>query len=84
MEANSFGDKWTFTSFGESHGAAVGGVLDGVPAGISINIEMIREELNRRAGKGDIGYGLQVTSHYYILQVTPRYDSISEKQIPFL
>ncbi len=46
MEANSFGDKWTFTSFGESHGAAVGGVLDGVPAGISINIEMIREELN--------------------------------------
>ena len=61
MDANSFGDKWTFTSFGESHGAAVGGVLDGVPAGISINIEMIREELDRRAGKGDIAYGLQVT-----------------------
>ena len=58
MDANSFGDKWTFTSFGESHGAAVGGVLDGVPAGISINIEMIREELDRRAGKGDIAYGL--------------------------
>ena len=49
---NSFGDKWTFTSFGESHGAAIGGVLDGVPAGLRIDLEMIREELDRRAGKG--------------------------------
>ena len=49
--ANIFGDKWTFTSFGESHGAAIGGVLDGVPAGLHIDFEMIREELERRAGK---------------------------------
>ena len=48
---NAFGDKWTFTSFGESHGAAIGGVLDGVPAGLHINMDMIREELSRRAGK---------------------------------
>ena len=48
---NVFGDKWTFTSFGESHGAAVGGVLDGVPAGLHIDFAMIREELERRAGK---------------------------------
>ena len=53
--ANIFGDKWTFTSFGESHGAAVGGVLDGVPAGLHIDFEMIREELERRAGKGNKG-----------------------------
>ena len=53
--ANIFGDKWTFTSFGESHGAAVGGVLDGVPAGLHIDFEMIREELERRAGKGTKG-----------------------------
>ena len=33
---NVFGDKWTFTSFGESHGTAIGGVLDGVPAGLHI------------------------------------------------
>ena len=52
---NTFGDKWTFTSFGESHGAAIGGVLDGVPAGLSIDFDMIREELERRAGKGMVG-----------------------------
>ena len=47
---NVFGDKWSFTSFGESHGAAIGGVLDGVPAGLHINLAMIREELLRRKG----------------------------------
>ena len=51
---NSFGDKWTFTSFGESHGAAIGGVLDGVPAGLHIDFEMIRNELDRRAGRAVI------------------------------
>ena len=48
---NIFGDKWTFTSFGESHGAAIGGVLDGVPAGLHIDLQMIRTELEHRAGK---------------------------------
>ena len=47
---NSFGEKWSFTSFGESHGAAIGGVLDGVPAGLRIDLEMIRAELLRRKG----------------------------------
>jgi chorismate synthase len=56
---NVFGEKWTFTSFGESHGAAIGGVLDGVPAGLHIDLAMIREELLRR--KGVTGYGLPVT-----------------------
>jgi chorismate synthase len=48
---NSFGTHWTFTSFGESHGAAVGGVLDGVPAGLHIDMDLIRTELERRAGR---------------------------------
>ena len=48
---NIFGDKWTFTSFGESHGAAIGGVLDGVSAGLHIDLQMVRTELERRAGK---------------------------------
>ena len=52
---NTFGEKWTFTSFGESHGAAIGGVLDGVPAGLPIDFDRIREELERRAGKGMVG-----------------------------
>ena len=56
---NVFGDKWSFTSFGESHGAAVGGVLDGVPAGLHIDLEMVRAELERR--KGVTGYGLPIT-----------------------
>ena len=51
MDNNTFGDKWSFTSFGESHGRAVGGVLDGVPAGLHIDMNLIREELARRAGK---------------------------------
>ena len=48
---NSFGTNWTFTSFGESHGLAIGGVLDGVPAGLHIDFDMIRSELDRRAGR---------------------------------
>ena len=55
IDMNVFGEKWTFTSFGESHGAAIGGVLDGVPAGLHIDFAMIREELERRAGKGVVG-----------------------------
>ena len=56
---NTFGEKWSFTSFGESHGAAIGGVLDGVPAGLHIDMAMIRDELARR--RGVTGDGLPVT-----------------------
>ena len=52
---NVFGDKWSFTSFGESHGLAIGGVLDGVPAGLHIDLAMIQEELLRRKGVTDDG-----------------------------
>ena len=48
---NSFGNRFVFTSFGESHGRAIGGVLDGVPAGLSIDMSLIRRELDRRAGR---------------------------------
>ena len=48
---NSFGNRFVFTSFGESHGRAIGGVLDGVPAGLHIDMAMIRRELDRRAGR---------------------------------
>ena len=48
---NTFGSKWSFTSFGESHGTAIGGVLDGVPAGITIDMNLIRTELDKRAGR---------------------------------
>ncbi|MBQ7530668.1 MAG: chorismate synthase [Paludibacteraceae bacterium] len=48
---NTFGDSFTFTSFGESHSAAIGGVLDGVPAGLHIDLDLIRANLDRRAGR---------------------------------
>ena len=45
---NTFGHLFTLTTFGESHGAAIGGVVDGMPAGIEVDIEFIQNELNRR------------------------------------
>lgn len=48
---NTLGEKFSFTSFGESHGKAIGGVLDGVPAGVRIDMDMIREALDKRAGR---------------------------------
>ena len=48
---NTLGKNFVFTSFGESHGRAIGGVLDGVPAGVSIDMDMIRQALDRRAGR---------------------------------
>ena len=45
---NTFGNLFTLTTFGESHGEAVGGVVDGMPAGINIDLDFIQQELNRR------------------------------------
>ena len=45
---NTFGKRFCFTTFGESHGRAIGCVLDGVPAGISIDEAFIQHELDRR------------------------------------
>lgn len=45
---NTFGKIFRLTSFGESHGIAVGGVIDGMPAGIAINIDRVQRELDRR------------------------------------
>ena len=56
---NTLGESFVFTSFGESHGKAIGGVLDGVPAGVRIDMDLIREALDKRAGrvKGDEARG---------------------------
>lgn len=48
MPGNSFGKNLTITTFGESHGACIGGVIDGYPAGISINFDQVEFELSRR------------------------------------
>ena len=53
MSGNSFGSIFRVTTFGESHGAALGCVVDGCPAGLPLSVEDISQELNRRRpGKG--------------------------------
>lgn len=46
--ANRFGEFFQVTTFGESHGEAIGCVIDGCPAGLAISVEQIQKELNRR------------------------------------
>ena len=48
MSGNTFGKLFQLTSFGESHGPAIGGVIDGCPSGIELDMEAIQKELNRR------------------------------------
>ena len=45
---NTIGKIFRVTTFGESHGMAIGGVIDGMPAGIEINVDKVQYELNRR------------------------------------
>ena len=52
---NSFGELFRLTTFGESHGAAIGGVIDGMPAGMAIDTVAVQQELDRRRpGQSDI------------------------------
>jgi chorismate synthase len=48
MAGNSIGNIFRLTTFGESHGAAIGGVIDGCPAGLKMDPDRIRAEMNRR------------------------------------
>jgi len=48
MAGNAFGSIFKLTTFGESHGTAIGGVIDGCPAGITLNFEAIQHEMDRR------------------------------------
>lgn len=48
MAANTFGEVFRLTSFGESHGLGIGGIIDGCPTGLLVDIDFIQAELNRR------------------------------------
>lgn len=48
MGDNSIGNSFTVTSYGESHGTVVGVIIDGVPAGLEINLDFIQSELEKR------------------------------------
>src|SRR5690606_37861302 len=48
MSGNSFGNIFRLTTFGESHGPAIGGIIEGCPAGVKLDFEAIQAELDRR------------------------------------
>lgn len=55
MAGNTFGEIFRLTTFGESHGTAIGGVLDGCPPGLYVDRDRIQRELNRRKpGQSDL------------------------------
>lgn len=63
MSPNQFGSRFVITSFGESHGTALGVVIDGCPAGVKFNESLLKKELERRRpghhGSGQIVSGRQ-------------------------
>ncbi|MEP2935402.1 MAG: chorismate synthase [Gilvibacter sp.] len=48
MAGNTFGTHFTLTTFGESHGEAIGGIIDGCPAGLAIDLDQVDREMKRR------------------------------------
>ena len=65
---NTFGKKLTLTTFGESHGKAIGCILDGVPAGLTIDEAFIQSELDRRRpGKSKLETGRKEADRVEIL-----------------
>lgn len=46
--SNTFGNIFKLTTFGESHGPSIGGIIDGMPAGITVDLDFLQSELNRR------------------------------------
>ena len=47
---NTFGVRLRVTTFGESHGRAIGCIIDGLPAGLKVDLDLLQNELNRRKG----------------------------------
>lgn len=48
MAGNSFGSLFKLTTFGESHGTAIGGTIDGCPAGVEIDLDLVQQDMDRR------------------------------------
>jgi len=68
---NTFGKKLTLSTFGESHGKALGCILDGIPAGLKIDEEFIQSELDKRKpGKSKLETGRKEDDKFEILSGT--------------
>ena len=46
---NTFGERFRLTDFGETHGCCIGGVVDGCPAGLPVEVDFVQKELDRRS-----------------------------------
>ena len=65
---NSIGKIFRLTTFGESHGEALGGVIDGMPAGVKIDLDAVQRELDRRRpGQSSIVTGRNESDRVRIL-----------------
>ena len=73
---NSFGQLLRLTTFGESHGVAIGGVVDGFPAGVVIDEAFIRGEMQRRR-PGQSAITTQRNEQDEIIDDTPLVGQIS-------
>lgn len=68
MAGNSFGNNFKISTFGESHGVAIGVVIDGCPAGITLDLQKIQQELNRRKpGQSNITTSRKESDEFEIL-----------------
>jgi chorismate synthase len=76
MAANTFGKAYRLTTFGESHGVAVGGIIDGFPPGVNIDIDFIQAELNRRRS-GQSGFTSQRAEPDKIMILSGVFDNVS-------
>jgi chorismate synthase len=71
MSGNTFGNLFRLTTFGESHGPAIGGVIDGCPAGLHLDFKRIQSELDlRRPGQSSITTGRKETDQVEFLSGT--------------
>lgn len=68
MAGNSFGELFRITTFGESHGEAVGVVIDGCPAGLVIDFDQLQQDMDRRRpGQSHITTQRQEADHVQVL-----------------
>ena len=64
---NTFGNNVSVTLFGESHGEAIGAVIDGLPAGVEVNKDFITHQLDLRRPFGKISTPRQESDRFSIV-----------------
>ena len=79
MSGNTFGNKFKLTTFGESHGAAIGGIIDGCPSNVVLDLDAVQLELDRRKP----GQSKLVTQRKEADEVVSRLSRKYSKEIDF-